>query len=68
MAIITYGAFAALLRTNQAALAAASAPATAANYVALAELLDVLAAQKALGFSALKKCSQTTVAQLNSAS
>lgn len=70
MAIITYGALAAKLRANAADVASAGtmSPVTAANITALAELLDILAAKKTLGFSALKSCSQTTVNELDSAS
>lgn len=67
MAVITYTALAAKLRTNAAAVAtSATSPVTTANITALAELLDILAAKKGLGQSALMSCSDTTKGQLNS--
>lgn len=68
MAITTYTALAAKLRTNAAAVAAAGSmsPISAANITALAELLDILAAKKGIGQAALMSCSDTTKAQLNS--
>lgn len=51
MAVITYTALAAKLRTNAAAVAAAGSmsPVSAANITGLAELLDILANSKDLG-------------------
>lgn len=56
MAVITYTALAAKLRANAAAVAtAATAPVSTANITGLAELLDILAADKSLGLSPLLK-------------
>jgi len=50
LAVITYTALAAKLRTNAAAVAtAATAPVSTANITGLAELLDILANTKDLG-------------------
>ena len=70
MAMITYGALAAKLRTNAADVAAAGtmSPVTEANITALAELLDLMAAKKSMGQPPLIACSDATKAQLNSAS
>ena len=56
MAVITYTALAAKLRTNAAAVAtAATAPVSTANITGLAELLDILASDKGLGLPPLLK-------------
>jgi hypothetical protein len=64
--MITYTALAAKLRTNAAAVAAAGsmAPVVAADITGLAQLLDILAAEKGLGTPPLLK-STTAKAQLN---
>lgn len=54
MAVITYTLMAARLRTNAAAVAtAATAPVSTANITGLAELLDILAADKGHGLPPL---------------
>lgn len=63
--MITYTALAAKLRANAAAVAtAATSPVVTADITALAQLLDILAAEKGLGTPPLLK-STTAKAQLN---
>lgn len=63
--MITYTALAAKLRTNAAAVAtAATAPVATADITGLAELLDIMAADKSSGLVPLLK-SVTAKAQLN---
>jgi len=63
--MITYTLLAARLRTNAAAAAtAATSPVVTADIQALAQLLDILAADKGLGTAPLLK-STTAKAQLN---
>lgn len=63
--MITYTLLAARLRTNAAAVAtAATAPVATADITGLAELLDILAADKGHGLPPLLK-STTAKAQLN---